>query len=139
MTKIQPSSFLISPTKTKHHHNIIIPFQHHHNNFLTSNSSVSKNRSSGGGRRKTRKKNKMFKWLNLPLQIVVEYITDMEKKIRDDTPYLVDHLCDHHQRMNPHTTCCYPIFDPCFNNFSKNKKIKNKSKNKSKGLHVATT
>lgn len=108
MTKIQPSSFLISPTKTKHHHNIIIPFQHHHNNFLTSNSSVSKNGSSGGGRRKTRKKNKMFKWLNLPLQIVVEYITDMEKKIRDDTPYLVDHLCDHHQRVNPHTTNnCY--------------------------------
>jgi len=38
---------------------------------------------------------------------------------------------------NKYTNCCYPIFDPCFNNFSKNKKIKNKNKNK--GLHVATT
>jgi len=49
----------------------------------------------------------MFKWLNLPLQVVVEYITDMEEKIRDDTPYLADHLYDHHQHVNPHTTTDY--------------------------------
>jgi hypothetical protein len=32
------------------------------------------------------------------------------------------------------TSCCYPIFYPCFNNLSKIKKIK-----KNKGLHMEIT